>query len=165
MEGLGSRAWKSARLPGSLSPKPGVPQACHSSPCVGNGERGALDLLRKRGLGLSRGGQDWPAWTWPHLCRADLGPHSLGVPRELVGRTRAGRPPCLPTMVSLPIWCLLEAPFSPHCRPICEPRLWGNRDAGLVGRLAGSSWGRQLLGVGGGWSSAGPQPPGSHSCF
>lgn len=105
------------------------------------------------GVGLRGGGgrPAWPVWTRDHLCKARLGPCSLGLRGGwLVGRAGAGRPPCPPWSArpSAVCWKLLSL----HTvGPICEPSLLGNWDAELVGRLAGPSWGPPAI-------QAGPLP-------
>lgn len=148
MEGLGSRAWKTARLPGVSLPKPGAPHTCRSSPCMVNRYERQLWLCCRRGSCLGLMGEGGPS-----LACLDVGslvqglpgsPPFLGASRGLVDGQSWSRQTSLPTMVSTPICCLLEAPFFPHCRPICEPSLRGNWDAGLVG----PSWGLPAIQTG-----------------
>lgn len=101
MEGLGSRAWKTARLPGVSLPKPGAPHTCRSSPCMVNGYEKQLWLSCRRGSCLGLMGEGGPS-----LACLDVGslvqglpgsPRSLGLQGGwLVGRAGAGRPPCPP---------------------------------------------------------------------
>lgn len=145
-------------------PKPGMPHTCHSSPCEVSACEGRCWLdCREGGLGLRGGGPGWPASTWDHLCWACLGPSSFELQESWwAALQRWCRRASVLTTVSSPICSLLEAPFSAHCRPICEPALQGE-----LGCWAGWSAGWAFLGAAyhSAWSSASLQPPGYQGCF
>lgn len=80
MEGLGSQAWKIARLPGSLSLSQACPTLAIHHPVWVMGVRGGgavRDLLQKGRLGSEQRGAGLACLD--HLCRADLGSDSLGL--------------------------------------------------------------------------------------
>lgn len=150
MEGLGSGAWKIARLPGSLSLSQARPMlAVHHPVWVMRGRGAVLDLLQKGRLGSK---QRRPGLAClHHLCRADLGPHSLGLQGSLVGRVGAGRPPC-PPWSALPSAVCWKRLSLHTVGPSVKPSLWGGL-GGMLGRLV--AW----LGLPSGWSSV-PWIPG-----